>query len=74
MLEERKAFYRKNDKEQERTFIFKYRGRISEEATTKHLYYKHAGRQEYFKKMITSKGAIARQNEDGTYKLNDIMQ
>ena len=41
--------------------------------TTKELYYKYAGREEYFEKIITAKGAIARKNNDGTYQLNNIM-
>ena len=73
MLEERKAYYRKNNEEQERTFIIKYKSMISEKMTTKELYYKYAGREEYFEKIITAKGAIARKNNDGTYQLNNIM-
>ena len=73
MLEERKAYYRKNNEERERTFIIKYKSMISEKMTTKELYYKYAGREEYFEKIITAKGAIARKNNDGTYQLNNIM-
>ena len=49
-LEERKAYYRKNTEEQERIFIIKYNSKISEKATTKDLYYKYSGREEYFEK------------------------
>ena len=65
-----KAYYRKNTVEQERIFVIKYKAKITEETTTKDLFYKYAGREEYFEKIITAKGVIAYKNEDGTYELN----
>jgi hypothetical protein len=70
MLEERKAYYKKNTVEQERIFVIKYIAKISEETTTKELYYKYAGREDYFEKIITAKGVIAYKNEEGKYELN----
>ena len=73
MLEERKAFYRKNTEKQERVFIFKYKCYISEEVATKELFYKYAEREKYLEKIITAKKIIANKDKNGFYKLNNIM-
>ena len=72
MLQERKAFYRKKTDEQELIFAFKYR-HIREEAATKELYYKYEGREEYFEKIITAKKVVADKNENGSYRISDVM-
>ena len=73
MLEERKAFYRKNNDKQEQVITFKYRCHIREEAATKELFYKYAGRERYFEKIITAKRVVANKNENGSYSVSNVM-
>ena len=70
MQEERKAYYKRNS-ENERPFIFKFRRKISDEIKTKEFFYKNAGREDYFKNIITAKNAIAEKKADGTYHINE---
>ena len=72
MLEERKAYYKKYTKDDERMFIIKFRNKIKQEAKIKELQYKFQGREENFKIIITANDAIARK-KDGNYELDDVM-
>ena len=69
MIEERKAHYKKHTEGHDKKFIREYKRKISEEAKTKYYYYMHVGREEYFRKIITSNAAIASRKQDGSYEL-----
>ena len=73
MQEERKAHYRKNTVKHEQNFIIGYRRKISEEAKVKELNYKYTGREEQFRKIITSNQAVACRKEDGSYEIKCII-
>ena len=73
MEEERKAYYKPSNTNIKK-FMLAYNNRITEEIATMTDLFHHLGKTESYEKIITTQGAVATKNPNGTYKTKIIMK
>ena len=72
MIEERKAFHKKQTQHDEQMFISSYNHVIKEEAKIKALQYEFQRKEQKFENILTANNAIARKSEE-TFIVDSIM-